>query len=271
MAINRSDTTLLYLLGNNRQRVYRQIVQDSEAGVSGLATQKTTDDLKRETRDLAELINEVGETTGESIGELEHNMQITYLAKADLDPSLAPEFGLEYDADDGLYYDTLTGTSYISILAKIQADASAITESYNYVNETTLQANIDDLNSAISTTTDLINGQIRRGFIEVNGVTYFGIVISSREVFKVDGETRHPEGDTHDFFEIDTEECFGLYTATGWQFWKGNQKLGWFDTQSTDSGEALHVEDISVNNHIVMGDWIMTQNGSSWGLKYLGA
>ena len=38
MALNKTDTTILYLLGNDRQRVYKQIVDDTEAGKTGLAT-----------------------------------------------------------------------------------------------------------------------------------------------------------------------------------------------------------------------------------------
>ena len=220
---------------------------------------------------VAEEAHSLSVSVDEAVGELEVTMSETYLAKAAIDPTIAAQFGLTYDdsdPDNVVYYDNVTGTAYTSILSKIEADARTITESYQYVSSTTLQANIDDLNAAIQTTEDLINGQIKRGFIDLGNDNYvFGIVVSSRNVFSASQNHRTPEGETSLYWEIDTDQCFGLYTATGWQFWVGDRKLGWFDT--TDG--VLHVADISIENNLIMGDWILTQNSTIWGLKYIGA
>lgn len=257
------DVSLLWLLGGNRQRTYRQIIRDAEAKKNGLVSSKT---LQETAKDLADVIRDQGEATEENIGQLEHTMQSTYLAKAELDPSLAQTFGLTWDESTQKYIDNLTGTYYESILAKILYDAEYISEQFTRQETTILQGNIDDLHQAIQETNDLFNGEIRRGFIDFNGERYFGIVIASRNVFSVSGETYTPDGETNPYYQIDTGYCYGLYTATGWQFWRGNQRLGWFDT---DDGQ-LHVNNIAIEDDLTMGNWRMVESSTTFGIKYIG-
>ena len=152
------------------------------------------------------------------------------------------------------------GTYMEMITARIEETAQQIRESFNYEQ---LASSVNNLEQYYT----VLSGEIKRGFIEVNGVKTFGIVISSRNVFSAAGGTFTPSGETNVYYEIDTGDCFGLYTATGWQFWKGNQKLGWFDI----SDGQLHVEKINIETEFLMGDWRLVNNGNSWGIKYLGA
>ncbi len=151
--------------------------------------------------------------------------------------------------------------SYMELItARIEETARQIRESFNYEQ---LASSVDNLEQYYT----VLSGEIKRGFIEVNGVKTFGIVISSRNVFSAAGGTYTPTGETNVYYEIDTGDCFGLYTATGWQFWKGDKKLGWFDI--TDG--QLHVERINIEAEFIMGTWRLVNSGNSWGVKYLGA
>jgi len=264
------DLDQLWLMASNRVKAYREIVQQAEEGKLPIATKQ---EVINNANNLKTLIQQLGDVVDENIGALEYVMQENYLAKADLDPSMAPQFGLEWDADEEKYLDSLTGIYYETILTKIQAEAEAITESFTLQQATILQGNIDDLNEAMIENVNIINGQIKRGFITLYPGTpdeqiVFGIVIASRNVFASSGSTYTPEGETNVYYEIasDSGMAYGLYTATGWQFWNGDQKLGWFDT--TDG--QLHVNNINIEANFIMGDWRLTNNGTAWGIKYVG-
>ena len=151
--------------------------------------------------------------------------------------------------------------SYMQMItAKIEETARQIRESFNYEE---LASSVDNLEQYYN----VLSGEIRRGFIDINGVKTFGIVVSSRNVFSAAGGTYTPSGETNVYYEIDTGECFGFYTATGWQFWKGKEKLGWFDTETGQ----LHVENINIETQLLMGEWRLINKGDAWGLKYIGA
>lgn len=270
--ILRNDTDLLWLLKGNRRRIYQQIVSDTNKGVSGLATAK---DVQQNARDLADLIEASGNVDATSTGALIHDMNINKVATADLDQTIANDFGLVWDDNQRQYYDVATATYYDTIIAKIQADAESISERYSRQTSITLQANINDLQQAITETNDLLNGEIRRGFIEVTegGVQkrYFGIAITSRNIFTSTSKMLDENGNEvtdggTQFYQIDTGECYGLYTATGWQFWVGNQKLGWFDT----SDGQLHVNSINIESDFQMDKWLFHVDGARFGIKYIG-
>lgn len=182
------------------------------------------------------IIKTADETYQEAVGASESIMQELYVARSD--------FGVVQE----------------EIYTRIEETARQIRESFNYEQ---LAASVDNMEQYIN----ILDGEIRRGFIEVNGVMNFGIVISSRNVFAASEQTYTPEGETNVYYEIDTGDCFGLYTSTGWQFWKGSQKLGWFDT----ADGQLHVNNINIEANLIMGAWRLTNNGTAWGLKYVGA
>lgn len=238
-------------LRNYLVRLARQQQQETSSGtaqngttvkkVGGTQTDtaallKEIADLKQKAGVLRDLIVKTAdETYTEAVGASQSFMSEYYLAKSDY----------------GAYEE--------AIYTYIEETARQIVESYNYE---ALASTVDNMSQYIN----LLNGEIRRGFIEVNGVTTFGIVISSRNVFSADENTYTPSGESNVYYEIDTGECFGLYTATGWQFWKGNVKLGWFDT----SDGQLHVNNIAVEENLIQGAWRLTNNGTAWGIKYVG-
>lgn len=310
------DIDLIWLQKGTRQRTYREILQEAQKADSPLATKEQ---IMQQATDLTELIKAASDASEESIGALEHTMQENYVATTTLGPEVAPIFGLtaitvQEQGEDVTKYVDVEGTVYESITTKILADAESIVENFSSIQSTNLDTVSDDIRSEIYSAVNLFDGQIRRGFITVDGITYFGIVISSRSVFTVETKvgadnapeysnnstyevgdfvyngtnvyeckTRirtpeewtsshwtkvgfRPSGDTHCYFSIDTGDCFGLYTATGWQFWHGREKLGWFD-----SGDGmLHVESISIDDHFQMGNWKFVNNGTAFGIKYIG-
>lgn len=206
------------------------------------------------------------EETETRFGDLEHVMEYEYLRTGAFDRELAAAFGLSWDEERNQYYDSEREEYYLSILTKIVAEAYSISEQFTLEQSEVLQENIDDLHQAIQETNELFNGEIRRGFIDFNGERYFGIVIASRNVFSESGTTYTPDGETNPYYQIDTGYCYGLYTATGWQFWRGDQRLGWFDT---DDGQ-LHVNNIAIEDDLTMGNWRMVESSTTFGIKYIG-
>lgn len=153
-----------------------------------------------------------------------------------------------------------------SIQAKIDSSASNIRE--EFTNEISVMAG--GINGRLEEYYQLFSGEIKRGFIELpnSGGKVFGIVVSSQDVFKANSSYVPGNGDENTYYEIDieSEKCFGFYTSTGWQFWKGKNKLGWFDI----SDGKLHVTRINIDQEFMISDWRIVANGTSWGVKYIG-
>ena len=193
-------------------------------------------------------------------GELEHVMEYEYLK--------SEELGITwYDADaaaaagytEGAGYYGTNGRYYESATAKIQADARSIVESYSYVSETELTTRIADVTEEIERTKEIINGQIRRGVItDPEGNRHFGIAISLQNIYT--SSTVEQAGVIYQVIS-QTSGAYGLYTATGWEFWIGNQKKGWFDSDSGD----LHIE-----GEMTQNCWQYRQSDSFFGIKYIG-
>lgn len=134
--------------------------------------------------------------------------------------------------------------------------AARISENYEHFSQV-----ISSLDDDTSTMFQKIQGQIQRGYIEINGQPYFGIAISDRMEFG--SGTMVQDGET--YREIVGQINCGLYTATGWMFFLNNQRAGWFD--STDG--LLHVEHIYIESSLRMGNWLIS-TGGKWGLRYIG-
>lgn len=141
--------------------------------------------------------------------------------------------------------------------------AKNVIENYNFSEIVTAIVG-DDIEDLAEFAT-VMNGQIRRGWIndpETNE-TLFGIVISQGVEFVAEDPT---ENGGHKYYHIKENQTFGFYTATGWQFWIGGQKRGWFD--SVDS--MLHVTNIvSQNSFKLSAGWEMT-NSAGFGIRYVG-
>lgn len=107
-----------------------------------------------------------------------------------------------------------------------------------------------------------IQGQIQRGFIEVDGEPKFGIAISNN--LSVTSEERTEDDKVYK--KISDNQSFGLYTAEGWMFFLDGVRVGWFS--SADG--LLHVSDLTIENEFIMGSWKMAASANGWGIKYVG-
>lgn len=183
-------------------------------------------------------LNRVG-VLESSVGDLQHEMRTEYLAQSDF----------------GSYAQQVT--------AQIEANARAITESYQYA-ELVSAAAAAGVSGELEQYMTAINGQIRRGYLTDpdTGETVIGIAISQKLQFT--GSTQTVDGET--CYELDAAQTFGLYTSTGWQFWVGGQKIGWFD--SADG--MLHVVQLAAEKELKLGsDWLVTSSGG-FGIRYIG-
>lgn len=179
------------------------------------------------------------EVAQHSVGELQRHLESDYIARSDF----------------GAYAQQVT--------ADIEATARAITESYRYA-ELVSAAAAAGVSDALTQYMTLIDGQLRRGYLTDpdTGETVFGIAMSQKLRFT--GSTQTVDGET--CYELDGAQTFGLYTATGWQFWVGGRKIGWFD--SADG--MLHVTRLAAEQELRLGaDWLVTAEGG-FGVRYIG-
>lgn len=110
-----------------------------------------------------------------------------------------------------------------------------------------------------------LTGQITHGLVwDPSSNSYvLGIAIAQTIQMKQDG---HEETDGGNVYrEISDGQTFGLYTATGWQFWIGGVKVGWFESGTS----TLHTVNLAVETEMTIGgNWHWTTlNGL--GLKYV--
>ncbi len=162
---------------------------------------------------------------------------------------------------DGVYlaqsdYGTLTDT----MRASIETTAAGVVESYDFESRiSTAETDIHGLTEFITN----IEGEIRRGLIRdpETGEYVTGIAIAQNLQFdgRVEDGNPHRPDDGHVYYYLSERQTFGLYTSTGWQFWIGGYKKGWFS--STD--QMLHVANITVEDLLQIGDtWRIGLNGA---------
>ncbi len=148
-----------------------------------------------------------------------------------------------------------------SIDAQILQTARETVESYQYQEQIdAAESGIGELQSAMTE----LSGQIRRGLITdpETQETVLGIAISQELRFT--GQTRTQDGLT--YWELAPGQTLGLYTSTGWQFWIGGSKRGWFDSRDG----MLHVSQVLVESRLQLGEnWLVTAAGG-FGLRYIG-
>ena len=142
------------------------------------------------------------------------------------------------------------GTWERSLDSRIQTNAQGVVESYGF------QESISSTRREVEEYFTQMDGQIRRGFIEnpdypdnSSDEFIFGIAISSKLQFK----TELPKSDgTYEYYHLESGQTFGFYTSSGWQFWVGGNKRGYYD--SID--QKLHVKDIVADDSLQIGtDW----------------
>jgi len=153
------------------------------------------------------------------------------------------------------------GTYRESIDTQILQTARETVESYRYQEQLdAAQSGIGELQSAMTA----LSGQIRRGLITdpETGETALGIAISQELQFT--GQTRTEDGLT--YWELSPGQTLGIYTSTGWQFWIGGSKRGWFDSRDG----MLHVSQVLVESRLQLGEnWLVTAAGG-FGIRYIG-
>ncbi len=154
------------------------------------------------------------------------------------------------------------GTYLEQIQTSIEQTAKETVESYEY--GAAIEAAASGAADALEEYRQTINGQIRRGII-VDPSTQnetLGIVISQDLSFT--GRTKDVGGET--YYYLEPGQTVGIYTSTGWQYWIGGAKVGWFDSKDS----MLHVANLLVEDQLQFSsDWLVTTEGG-WGLRYIG-
>lgn len=198
---------------------------------------ETTDDItiiRRQAAALRDLITKTSDQVYSYVDRITTELESVYVSRSDF----------------GEYTETVSTT--------IEQTARETVESYNY--DSRIQDAIN-ANAATQTYVENIQGEIRRGFITVNGTTYFGIAIGDKLRFTA--QTRTEGGET--YYELVTGQNLGLYTASGWYFFLDGVPAGWFS-----SGDGmLHVANINVEETLQMGVWMFTTSGG-FGIRYIG-
>lgn len=149
-----------------------------------------------------------------------------------------------------------------NIESQIENSARGAIESYNYAQRIdSAQAELALLQSYITE----IDGEIRRGLVTdpETGETVTGIAISQSLQFT--GEVSRGD-DGRNYYRLASGQTFGLYTATGWQFWINGYKRGWYN--SVDG--MLHVANIAVENNLALGGNWRIVNDDGLGIMYTG-
>lgn len=149
------------------------------------------------------------------------------------------------------------GTFTESINSRIETTARGVLEGYNY--GSTIQSMQDSINLIQAYFTN-ITGEIRRGIVQdpTTGDYVTGIAISQNLSFSGEcgGDDPNNPGDGYTYYYLTSNQTFGLYTSTGWQFWIDGYKKGWFDSEDG----MLHVETIYVEEKIVHSGYWETKN-----------
>ena len=162
------------------------------------------------------------------------------------------------------------GTFEQNLDARFQTAATGVIESYGYSESI---SSMQDSISLLQQYNTNLDGQIRRGIVwDPTAQQYVtGIAISQNLVFSgvCDGNDPNNPHDGYTYYYLQGEQTFGLYTSSGWQFWIGGEKRGWFS--SLDG--MLHVAIIIVENTLQIGDtWQIksSPDGSEFEIMYVG-
>ena len=148
-----------------------------------------------------------------------------------------------------------------SVTALFEATARGVVESYDFSSAlAAIEERLGTTDSALST----LRGEIRRGLITdpATGETALGIAIA--EELRFTGVERQENG--LKYYELEPGQTLGLYTATGWQFWIGGAKRGWFDSRDG----MLHVANLAVESSLRLGGGWLLSAANGFGIRYTG-
>lgn len=167
---------------------------------------------------------------------------------------------------DGLHESFLArsefGTFTENIESQIATTARGVVESYGYSEKT--EENRESIALLQAYLTE-INGEIRRGLVTdpATGEVVTGIAIAQSLQFT--GQVQRG-ADGMSYYTLSSGQTFGLYTATGWQFWINGYRRGWYN--SVDG--MLHIANVAVENALQIGGaWLLCAEGGL-GIKYTG-
>lgn len=173
-------------------------------------------------------------------------------------------FSSEYVArsDFGVYQQTVQAT--------METTAQGVAENYDLIQS--VSSNVNDLFDSY----EEIRGQVVRGIVqdpeyspgsELHPTEYVvGIAIAQNIQVSSEADPGDAPDDGHTYYYLNSGQTFGLYTSTGWQFWINGLKVGWYS--SLDGN--LHVASMKIEKTIQMGEWVLKQNGSNFGILYVG-
>ena len=136
--------------------------------------------------------------------------------------------------------------------AGFAATARGVVESYDFQSALeTLSARAEESDLLLTS----LRGEIRRGLIHDpdSGETVTGIAIA--ENLRFTGSVYEAGGLR--YYELAPGQTLGLYTASGWQFWVGGVKRGWFDARDG----RLHVAGETVEDRLQLGGWVLLDSG----------
>jgi len=131
----------------------------------------------------------------------------------------------------------------LGLNSRIETSAAGVVESYGF------QESISSTQNQMQDYFTRIDGEIRRGYLEDPdnpGQYVFGIAISSNLQFS--GTVQDKDG--YRYYELEGNQTFGLYTASGWQFWVNGRKQGYFNSEDN----KLHVRNIVADDSLQIGD-----------------
>lgn len=228
-----NDVSLLWLLKNSKT-VYRSILAQAkqDKSTAGLAT---NGGVEAAAADLRNIILSEGQING-MLDSLATTLRGELVAQSEF------------------------GTYKESVTTDINANARNITQT----SELLKTVNSRELNYE-----QKINGQIIRGYVTdpSDPTKYiYGIVIST-QVNTTGYQMTGDDNNTYEQIDIQSTPTFGFYTSEGWQFWIGGNRVGWYN--STDG--RLHVGMQEVEGNSKMGNWLIEQDSSGFGIKYIGA
>jgi hypothetical protein len=172
----------------------------------------------------------------------------------------ADELQTQVDSLGSVYLAVSEYGTFLSALKRwTSEDSSGITD---YLTRT------EQINSELLDYLERIDGQIKRGWIEdpETHANVLGIAISQN--LSVDAAQTIEDGGKV-YYKINTNN-FGLYTASGWQFWVNRQKAGWFDANNQG---ILHVRKVVAEDFFqVGGKWQMkvSDGGKELEFVYIG-
>ena len=114
---------------------------------------------------------------------------------------------------------------------------------------------------SVESETRKLSGRIVRGIVTdpETGERVTGIAIS--ESLSLSGASEELGGET--CWELSPGQSFGLYTATGWQFWINGSRRGWFD--SADG--MLHTVNLQVEQFVQLGPSWQLSSAGGFGLR----